>query len=120
MGALSVIIGAMGAHAVKKIVDEQALQIFETAARYQMYHSFALLVVAFLYKEVKNKSVLWAGRCFLLGILLFSGSLYSLTFLLPEGRKLGMITPIGGLFFIAGWLLLFYASRKINASTPVN
>ncbi|MFZ1528516.1 MAG: DUF423 domain-containing protein [Ferruginibacter sp.] len=122
LGALSVALGAFGAHGLKKMVSENAVSTFETAVRYQFYHVFALLVVGLLYKEFVSKTLLYSARFFMLGIILFSGSLYVLTFLqaavMPGYKWVGAITPVGGLCFIAGWLLLFYAvwqrSRKIS------
>ena len=80
------------------------LQDFKTAAEYQMYHALGLIAVGLLARERKRASLALAGFCFLLGILLFSGSLYAIT--LTGLTKLGMITPIGGLAFIVGWLAL--------------
>jgi uncharacterized membrane protein YgdD (TMEM256/DUF423 family) len=105
LGALAVILGAFGAHALKEKLTAAQLQIFETGVRYHFYHVFALLVTAILYKEYPVKLLLWAGNLFICGIILFSGSLYFL--IIAEGmKKLGIITPIGGACFIAGWLLL--------------
>jgi uncharacterized membrane protein YgdD (TMEM256/DUF423 family) len=110
LGALSVILGAFGAHALKKMVSAEAVATFETGVRYQFYHIFALFVVAILYEKFPNRWMVWSGDCFLLGILLFSGSLYVLTALDATQnvglRKIGIITPIGGLFFVAGWILM--------------
>jgi uncharacterized membrane protein YgdD (TMEM256/DUF423 family) len=105
--ALSVMLGAFSAHALKKIISPEALTVFETGVKYQFYHSFAILAAGILFQSFANKYVLWAGRCFLTGIILFSGSLYALAILMPQFRFLGMITPLGGISFIAGWLFLF-------------
>ncbi len=108
LGALSVALGAFGAHSLKKIVSPEAVGIFETGVRYQFYHTFGLLLIAVLYEKFSNKWLVWAGNSFLAGILLFSGSLYMLA-LLNAGN-----TPFGGLFFIAGWLFLMWGvSRRI-------
>lgn len=116
LGALSVALGAFGAHALKKIVDEHALSVYETAVRYQFYHVFALALVAILYKDFKNNLIKWAGILFIIGILFFSGSLYAFTFKaamnLDGMNWLGPITPIGGLFFIAGWICLLIGTKK--------
>src|SRR3982750_895442 len=110
LGALSVALGAFGAHSLKKIVSPEAVATFETGVRYQFYHTFALLLVAILYERFTNKWLLWAGNSFLIGTLLFSGSLYVLALLNASNnvglRKIGIVTPFGGLFFIAGWLFL--------------
>ena len=109
-GALSVAMGAFGAHALKKLVSVEAVGTFETGVRYQFYHTFAIFIVAILYEKFPGKWLAWSGNSFLLGILLFSGSLYLLTALdATENvglRKIGIVTPLGGLFFIAGWILL--------------
>lgn len=110
LGALAVAAGAFGAHALKQILSDKYLAIFETAVRYQFYHVFALLAVAILFKEFPNTYLLWSGRLFCYGILIFSGSLYLLTLLEAIGQQgfkwLGAITPIGGLCLIAGWILM--------------
>lgn len=117
LGALSVILGAFAAHGLKKILTTDDLQIFETAVRYQFYHVFALLAVGILYKEFPGKLMAWAGKFFIAGIILFSGSLYLLCYVkynqLPL-NWLGAITPFGGAAFIAGWVLLFLAAVKRN------
>jgi uncharacterized membrane protein YgdD (TMEM256/DUF423 family) len=111
LGALSIILGAFGAHALKEIFTADILQVYETAVRYQMYHAFALLAVGILYKEFTNKKIRLAGDLFIAGIVLFSGSLYALCFIeyqhLSSVLWIGAITPLGGLCFIIGWLLLF-------------
>ncbi len=110
-GALSVAGGAFGAHALKGTLSETALGSFETGIRYQMYHAIALLVVALLLKQSPNISTLTAaGWCFIVGILLFSGSLYGLS--LAGIKALGPVTPLGGVAFIAGWVCLAIASTK--------
>jgi uncharacterized membrane protein YgdD (TMEM256/DUF423 family) len=117
LGALSVMLGAFAAHSLKKILTADDLQIFETAVRYQFYHVFALLAVGILYATFPGKLMQWAGRFFIAGIVLFSGSLYLLCYVkyaqLPL-NWLGAITPFGGACFIAGWLLLFGAVAKRN------
>ena len=118
LGVLSVALGAFGAHSLKRIVSPEAVATFETGVRYQFYHTFALLLIAVLYEKFPNKWLVWAGNSFLLGILLFCGSLYLLTLLNATNtvglRKIGIVTPFGGLFFIAGWLLLMWGvSRKL-------
>jgi len=116
LGALSIILGAFGAHALKEIFTTDLLQVFETAVRYQMYHAFALLAVGILYKEFSNKQIKLAGNFFIAGVVLFSGSLYSLCFIeyqhLSSLLWIGAITPLGGLCFIIGWLLLFAGAVK--------
>jgi len=117
LGALSVMLGAFAAHGLKKYLTADSLQTFETAVRYQFYHVFALLVVGILYASFPGKLMQWAGRFFIAGMILFSGSLYLLCYVkyaqLPL-NWLGAITPFGGACFIAGWLLLFGAVAKRN------
>ncbi len=120
-GAIAVALGALGAHFLKTkvaagVLTLDNLQAFETAARYQMYHSIALIAVALLTEKIKNNLLPKAGYCFMIGIVLFSGSVYLLSTAsligLSDVHWLGPITPIGGLFFITGWLLLAFASIK--------
>ena len=116
LGALAVALGAFGAHALKKILSEKYLAIFETAVRYQFYHVFALVAVGILLKEFPNSYLLWSGRLFCYGILIFSGSLYLMTLLEAIGQQgfrwLGAITPIGGICLIAGWILMAIGIAK--------
>lgn len=111
LALLSIITGAFGAHALKQRVAESVMPIFETAVRYQLYHSIALIISGILFKEFSNMYIKIAGYLFISGIILFSGSLYFLTFI--KGYNIngldwtGIITPIGGLLFIAGWFTLF-------------
>lgn len=108
LGVFAVGLGAFASHVVKGMLTEKALTIFETAVRYQFYHVFALIAASILYKEFPSSKILWACRLFLTGILIFSGSLYLLAFLLPDFSFIGGITPIGGTCFILGWLMLFW------------
>src|SRR5579871_2786953 len=116
LGALAVILGAFAAHGLKQIVPLEVIAIFETGVRYQFYHVFALLAVGIMYKEFANDFLIWTARLFLTGIFLFSGSLYLLTFLkghFPPGYEwLALITPLGGLCFIAGWLAMALAIKS--------
>jgi uncharacterized membrane protein YgdD (TMEM256/DUF423 family) len=111
LGALAVALGAFGAHGLKKIVPPETITTFETGVRYQFYHVFALLAVAILFGSFPGKNLQYAGICFIIGTILFSGSLYVLTALQATQtvgmRGIGAITPIGGVFFIAGWIFLF-------------
>lgn len=116
-GALAVMLGAFAAHGLKQIFTADNLQVFETAVRYQFYHVFALLATGILYKEFPGKFMKWAGRLFICGMILFSGSLYLLCYVkhnqLPA-NWIGAITPFGGAAFIAGWILLIAAMAKKN------
>lgn len=114
LGAITIAIGAFGAHGLKSLVDEESLRTFETGVRYQMYHVLALLAFSFS-KHLPAKALLLVFRFFLLGILFFSGSIYFLALqeVLPFSvRFLGPITPLGGLLFIMGWLYLAYSVYK--------
>lgn len=115
-GALSVALGAFGAHALKQKISAEAINTFETGVRYQFYHVFALLTAGILYKDFKNKFVISSGYFFIAGILLFSVSLYFLTFFKGFSNNgynwIGAITPFGGLCFILGWIFLLMGLRK--------
>ncbi len=102
--AIGVTIGAFGAHALKSRVTEDLLSVFEIGVRYQMYHALGLLAVAWAAGRWPGSLPNASGWLFTLGILLFSGSLYLMTF--TGARWLGAITPVGGLCFILGWIAL--------------
>jgi uncharacterized membrane protein YgdD (TMEM256/DUF423 family) len=110
---LSVILGAFGAHALKEVLTVELQQTFETAARYQMYHGLALLASGLIYTHRPAKALRWASICFITGTVLFSGSLYLLVMLKSGGQVglggFGLITPVGGLFFVLGWILFIVA-----------
>ena len=112
LGFLGVALGAFGAHALKSRLSPEMLAVFETGVRYQMYHAFAVLIVAAAIGHIGNARLLVIGGWFFFfGILLFSGSLYALA--LTGAGILGAITPIGGLLFLIGWacLALFAVAR---------
>ncbi|HEY4652576.1 MAG TPA: DUF423 domain-containing protein [Pontibacter sp.] len=110
-GALSVMIGAFGAHALAPMLQAtNRTDTFETAVKYQMYHTLALLAVGLLLFRVESPALQVAAWAFFIGILIFSGSLYTLC--LTGITWLGAITPIGGLALIVGWGALFYAILK--------
>lgn len=106
-GALGVTLGAFGAHGLAARVTPERLDTFETGVRYHMYHTLALLAVAWIGMQSPTWQAGAAGVCFLAGIVVFSGSLYLLV--LTDTPWLGAITPLGGLCFIAGWVLLAWA-----------
>lgn len=112
-GLISVAAGAFGAHGLRDKLSVRHLEVFETAARYQMYHALAIMAVAFLASRGATSMVNASGTCFLVGILIFSGSLYALA--LSGVDKLGMITPVGGLAMMAGWALLAWAGLRAGA-----
>jgi uncharacterized membrane protein YgdD (TMEM256/DUF423 family) len=107
---LSVAAGAFGAHALRARIAPESLAIFETAARYQMYHALALLAVGWATSRWPDSPARWAGWLFLTGTVLFSGSLYGLA--LSGERWLGAITPLGGVALLAGWVVLVVATTK--------
>jgi uncharacterized membrane protein YgdD (TMEM256/DUF423 family) len=115
LGGLSVLLGAFAAHQLKIIAAAEVLPIFETAVRYQMYHALALLATGVLYLQFRVKQLRWAGNLFIAGIILFSGSLYLLCFIKHQNIPalwVGAVTPLGGLCFIAGWVLLALGVAK--------
>ncbi len=109
-GAISVAAGAFGAHALRERLEPRLLEVFETAARYQMYHALALLLVGYAATRWPGALTTSAGWLFLAGTVLFSGSLYAMTF--TGIRALGAITPLGGVCFIAGWVCLAVAAAR--------
>ena len=107
MGLLAVAFGAFGAHLLKAHLGADQLVTFETGVRYQMYHTFALLAVALAYTKWPGKALAASGWLFIIGTVLFSGSLYVLS--LTGMRWVVFATPLGGLTFIAGWLCMAWS-----------
>jgi len=126
MGMLSVIIGAFGAHTLREqwMLSESSMRIFNTGVSYQFYHTMALLFCGLFYPQVKftnwGQLVKISALFFLLGIFLFSGSLYLLSarhyLEIAHWKWIGPLTPIGGLFFILGWILLLVAGLKFRTT----
>ncbi|HEU4827714.1 MAG TPA: DUF423 domain-containing protein [Gemmatimonadales bacterium] len=120
LGALSAMIavaaGAFGAHALRDRLPPELLQVFETAARYQMYHALALLAVAWAASRADTSGVRRSGWLFVAGTLFFSGSLYLLA--LTGTRWFGAITPVGGAAWIAGWAILAWTFRPVRSPQP--
>jgi len=108
---LAVAFGAFGAHALRARLSPEMLAVFETGVRYQMYHALALLLVAATIPRFGGWLVLTAGWLMIVGIILFSGSLYALA--LTGVTTLGAITPIGGLAFLGGWACLAVAAALL-------
>ncbi len=108
--AIAVAAGAFGAHALRQRLGADALAVWETAARYQMYHALALIAVAWVAGRDAARSVRVAGVAFVVGTLLFSGSLYLLA--LTGIRWLGAITPLGGVAFLVGWGCLAWSALR--------
>ena len=115
-GAIAVSLGAFGAHGLKQIVSSADVAVFQTGVQYQMYHTLALMLVAIVYDRLPSKWIMWSGYLFSLGVLFFSGSLYLITALkAAEGAVpviVGILTPLGGLFFIGGWLCFLIGVLK--------
>ena len=107
-GFLAVALGAFGAHGLRSRLSPDMLAVFETAVRYHMYHALAILLVALMLGRFDGWMFRAAGWAFAVGVVLFSGSLYLLA--VTGVTILGAITPIGGVAFLAGWLLLIIAS----------
>ena len=113
LAGLGVALGAFGAHGLKKLVPPETVSSYQTGVQYQMYHAFALLIVGILSDRFSRGLINWSGAFFVLGIVLFSGSLYLLSSLKAMNKVgvsgIGIITPIGGLMFLVGWVLLLIA-----------
>lgn len=114
LGLTAIILGAFGAHALKEILSVEQLNSFETAVRYQMYHVIVLLIVnlfdGFTTKQKNTISIL-----FFIAIILFSGSIYLIQLTQISAKSIWFITPLGGLFFILGWLLMILIfAKKMN------
>jgi len=111
LGALAVIFGAFGAHALKQLLNTEQLKSFETGVKYQMYHAIVLLLIGFNF-NLETTSEKYMVYSFIVGILLFSFSIYGLVISSAKNKKLrflGPITPLGGLLLVCGWCLLFYS-----------
>ncbi|GGK44072.1 MULTISPECIES: DUF423 domain-containing protein [Flavobacteriaceae] len=111
LGALAVIFGAFGAHALKKLLSKDQLRSFETGVKYQMYHAIVLLLIGFNF-NLETASEKYMMYSFMAGIVLFSFSIYGLVISSAKNKKLrflGPITPLGGLLLVCGWCLLFYS-----------
>jgi uncharacterized membrane protein YgdD (TMEM256/DUF423 family) len=107
---IAVAAGAFGAHALRARLSPELLAVFETGARYQMYHALGLIAVGWAVARWPGSLTHWAGWLFVVGTLLFSGSLYALA--LSGLRWLGAITPLGGVAFLVGWLCLVIAAGR--------
>lgn len=117
-GFLAVAFGAFGAHALKDKLNPYQHEIFDKAVHYQMFHTLAIIAAALLFEKFRLKVFYRSGLAFIIGIFCFSGSLYVLAckdLLMIENTKiLGPVTPIGGLFFLSGWLMLLAGAIKIK------
>ena len=117
LGAVSVALGAFGAHGLERLVGPEQLDTFQTGVRYQFYHTLGLGMLAALSGRTAKARYGTIAICWILGILLFSGSLYLLSLREVHGLPvsfLGPITPMGGLLFIVGWVMLFFVTGKLD------
>ena len=109
--SLSIIFGAFGAHALKDQLSEYSLSVYEKAVLYQMFHSLGILLLTAIGKNMDTLDFSYSIWCFIIGIILFSGSLYILA--VTNIKWIGMITPIGGMLFIVGWFLVLYKALNL-------
>jgi len=110
-GFLAVALGAFGAHGLEGKISEKSIAIWEKAVLYQMFHTVSILAIGIALLKLETTSLLWAGWAFVIGIILFSGSLY--VYSTTGIKALAMITPFGGVVFLIGWVLLGYAMLKV-------
>ncbi len=113
-GFLSVALGAFGAHLLEGKLSENALSMWEKAVHYQMFHALIIITTGLVLIKYESSALVFAGWAFVLGVLLFSGSLY--TYATTGVRMLAMITPFGGVLFLIGWILFGYAMMKVLSS----
>lgn len=111
LGALGVILGALGAHALKAKLGIDGLKNFETGVKYHMFHVFAILLIQ-LFPQLQSTEKMWISVLFIAGILFFSGSLYVISTDIISAKSIWFITPLGGLFFIAGWITMAWSFWK--------
>ena len=118
LGCTAVIFGAMGAHALKKLITAEQLISFETAVKYQIYHALAILILGIIYKNSPSKYLKYSINLFLAGVIIFSGSIYFLSLKDLLGFKfinyLGPITPLGGILLISGWIFIIIEGLKMK------
>jgi len=116
LAALAVMAGAFGAHALKNVLNDKYMHTYQTAVTYHFFHSLAIILCGMLHSSVHARHIRVAYRFFLVGLILFSGSLYVLSIFAGTGydtfTRIGAITPFGGLCFISGWLMIAFAVRK--------
>lgn len=116
LAGLAVVLGAFGAHGLQKVVSPDRVAIYQTGVQYQMYHALALILTGLLSERILNSFLSYAGVMFVAGVVLFSGSLYLIVSLYAMNRTVpkgvGILTPIGGLFFILGWVCLLVSILK--------
>jgi uncharacterized membrane protein YgdD (TMEM256/DUF423 family) len=116
-GVMCILLGAFGAHGLKPLLSSEMLAAYETGVRYQFYHTLVLILIAVLYHQQNNPKFKRAASFFYAGVLLFSGSLYLLAFTSIQNHTwhwVGLITPVGGVCFVVGWVYLFLASKTFQ------
>lgn len=115
--AIAVMLGAFGAHGLKDLLTVERMATYQTAVQYQFYHGLGIILVGVVLMNFPNSDgVLWSAMLLLTGLFLFSGSLYLLT--LFGLRWLGMVTPLGGIAFIAGWIVLAVTLLRLKNNAP--
>jgi uncharacterized membrane protein YgdD (TMEM256/DUF423 family) len=116
LAGLAVVLGAFGAHGLKKVVTPENVAIYQTGVQYQMYHALGLILIGILSERILNNYLSYAGVLFVAGVVLFSGSLYLIVSLYAMNRSVptavGILTPIGGFLFILGWLCFLVSLLK--------
>ncbi|HZH37508.1 MAG TPA: DUF423 domain-containing protein [Flavisolibacter sp.] len=116
LAGLAVVLGAFGAHGLKKVVTPENVAIYQTGVQYQMYHALGLILIGILSERILNNYLAYAGVLFVAGVVLFSGSLYLIVSLYAMNRSVptavGILTPIGGFLFILGWLCFLVSLLK--------
>ncbi len=116
LAGLAVVLGAFGAHGLRKVVSAENVAIYQTGVQYQMYHALALIMVGILSERFLSGYLSYGGVFFVAGIILFSGSLYLIVSLNAMNKTVptavGILTPIGGFFFILGWICLLISLLK--------
>jgi uncharacterized membrane protein YgdD (TMEM256/DUF423 family) len=116
LAGLAVVLGAFGAHGLQKIVSPDRVAIYQTGVQYQMYHALALVLTGIMSERILNSYLSYAGVMFVTGVILFSGSLYLIVSLYAMNKTVpkavGILTPVGGLFFIFGWVCLLISILK--------
>jgi uncharacterized membrane protein YgdD (TMEM256/DUF423 family) len=116
LAGVAVVLGAFGAHGLRKIVSPENVATYQTGVHYQMYHALGLILIGILSERILNNYLSYAGVMFVAGVVLFSGSLYLIVSLYAMNKTVptavGILTPIGGLFFILGWFCLLISLLK--------
>jgi len=118
LGFSAVLLGAFGAHGLKSRMTAEMLAVFQVGCHYHLAHALALLALAGSAPMIQQKTLCWVYRCWGFGVVVFSGSLYVLA--ITGFRRWGMITPIGGLLLMAGWLILFFGVIRQTAPEKTN